>query len=1430
METRITWENFKTFNQDSKGIQLKFEDLCRQLFINENLSCNQKYRYVHSNPNNPGLETEPIYDEKNNRWIGFQVKYFESQIDYNQILESAKNIVKYYVNKVNHVFLFCNKSISSQAKKFKETQNILISANITLELITDTAILDLVRKYSYLGLYYFGNHIIDQKWLENHNKSMFDALGIRYNQNFNIDTKISKQLSLFLIDQESINYINEKKITLIEKIQEKYQNYSYHDYNNYLHVLENSVKKLPDIDEKNILDAIGWKKNIETDTNEYRTKIINERKKLLIKIEKQNEMMRKNSYNSNEQIKIREQYSNLQQNIRYLNVLLTLSDMLEISDEEQSILNGNILLIDGKAGTGKSQLLADKTNKLLLNNKKALLLLGEMFLDETPIQEQITKNLSLNYDFYELIDILEVDGETTGNIIPIFIDALNETWIHKLWKNELPKIITKIKNSPMLKLILTYRSEYEKELLPDNITIKIQNGEILNLHHYGFIDNSTTAIIQFLNHFNIPFTPSTFLENEMSNPLFLTLYCKTYNGETVNLPELYDRLIANVNINICKVLKSNPNYREYTIDDNIISPLIEELSLKLVENNIRNISKEDFCNLNYWHNYGLKPAIFARLLIKERIIHNIFHNNKEYLYFAYDQMNDYYCAKAIFQKYNEKSDIRKYLCEKVLTIKNGNLQNPGNIDLFINSCALYADKYHEECIDIIDTLTDEDKEMIFSQYIKSFQWRNRENIPVVQFQDLLLKYPLKVNVIWEMFICNSVKILHPLNANYLHELLLKFKLNKRDNLWTIYINEFTSKKMNRIVQLIKMYNNGDKLEIDKPKQIELLLTLLSWFLTSSNRWLRDYTSKAMIEILKENFVLCLKVLKKFESVNDPYVIQRLYGIVFGACCKRKTSEDNIFQELVIYVYNTIFNHKTVYPDILLRDYARLIIERYLFEYPNNKNLFEYNKIIPPYNSEPIPDIEEKNYLNENYSSGISRIVQSMTFEGMNLDGIGLYGDFGRYVFQSKIRDFEVDHRKIFNYAIHYILNNLEYSNDLFEANDYNCGDYSGYGSNKIERIGKKYQWIAMYNILARISDHCKMLDRYSSLIDKEIKYEGAWNPYVRDFDPTLNINFIKYIELPRFKSIDDFIEKVQMENKTANISTAKKQTNWLKSEGIFFHKLKDILLLTDDNNTKWVSLTQYCDTNRNNIEIDKLFIWSWAYAYFVTPEQEIALTKYFQKGYSIINYEIATRHETYTIYNREYPWSPSCKEFEEYAWVDAKIKTNKSEIITISLPKINIIDDINDTDKIAYESMSYRKNIEENIGKILHSTTNLIWEEEYDASKDHAISYEIPCAKLIKDLNLKQMETDGLYYDIEGKLSAFSTKTVQNIGGVVIRKDLLDIFLRKNNFKLIWFVRIQKRIYNQNGDFSNFSEWESIFSYSTKNIKGKIRNIEDNHI
>ena len=81
-----------------------------------------------------------------------------------------------------------------------------------------------------------------------------------------------------------------------------------------------------------------------------------------------------------------------------------------------------------------------------------------------------------------------------------------------------------------------------------------------------------------------------------------------------------------------------------------------------------------------------------------------------------------------------------------------------------------------------------------------------------------------------------------------------------------------------------------------------------------------------------------------------------------------------------------------------------------------------------------------------------------------------YGDFGRYVFQSGLEKFDnVDIENLYHYAMQYIRDTLEYKNDYFK-NDvpFPYGRlYSRHDDKKTERIGKKYQWITFWNILAR---------------------------------------------------------------------------------------------------------------------------------------------------------------------------------------------------------------------------------------------------------------------------------------------------------------------------------------------------------------------------
>ena len=104
----------------------------------------------------------------------------------------------------------------------------------------------------------------------------------------------------------------------------------------------------------------------------------------------------------------------------------------------------------------------------------------------------------------------------------------------------------------------------------------------------------------------------------------------------------------------------------------------------------------------------------------------------------------------------------------------------------------------------------------------------------------------------------------------------------------------------RVWQLIEYFEQGNSFLEMNTQSLELMLTLFAWLLTSSNRRLRDQTSKAIVEILCRNFDLCMPLLKKFENVDDPYVLQRLYCCVFGACIKRTDTAEKEYEQLALY--------------------------------------------------------------------------------------------------------------------------------------------------------------------------------------------------------------------------------------------------------------------------------------------------------------------------------------------------------------------------------------------------------------------------------------------------------------------------------------------------------------------------------------------------
>ena len=1426
MAVEVNWENFASNNNDPESIQHKFENLCRQLFTNDYLKENKKSRNLHSNPNNPGIEAEPIPDERTNQYIGFQVKFFDTSVDYGQILHSMEKALQYYTGKLSHIVLYCNKAITSTSKSYINIVELLKKNNITIELVTDSAILDAVRKYPYLANYYFGVNTISFEWVVAHNEKSFCDLGERFNRDFNVETETSKRLSLFARDQSAVQYINDKKENLIRKINRIKDDTEQHS--DYLEKVRSIVSAFEDVESETIGSAFEWHQYLQSFIVDDLAKInseISQKKNLLEKIRPTIEKGR-----SRVEHKDLEKYNSIRSEIEILYELLDLPEILSLTADENRLITAKELFVTGNAGIGKSHLLAAECQSLMNNQQFAVLLLAGNCYSDLPVLDQLSQDCELKYSFDEFISILEMIGVEHHTCVLLCIDALNETANYRLWKTGLISLSQKIKKCTHVKLAVTYRMEYEKSVVQD--ALLSEDEDVYRIVHTGFASNGLKASKQFFDYYRIPFTLYEYFESEMENPLFLTLYCKTYRNDEASLPTLYDRLVESANKNIFPILEKRYKLIGFTEDDNIVQSLVDEISTLVFDRKEKNILESDLASIPFWTANDLPLRQFMSLLAKENLVHtNLIAGNERY-FFAYDQMNDYFFARSLFSHDMSDMSIRKTLYEDILQVNDNNIVNLSNSDVFVICCAIYAQKFGKECIDLIDELPEGfEKGYIVKSYIRSFIWRDKEYISSNVFLAVAQKYKVSREDFWNVLVGNSIKRNHPLNSDFLHTLLMSFRLSERDYYWTKYINEIFYDESNRLMQLVKMYSSGQSIQMSK-EQARQLLILCGWLLSSSNRMLRDYTSEAMIEILRNEFDLCIVILKAFEKVNDPYIIERLYGVVFGACCKRRRKGNTVYIALAEYVYSTIFDQEFIYPDILLRDYARLIIERFLWENPDYNGCIVHEKIIPPYKSFPIEQIDE-DYINKKYDGGLWQIKSSMSFEGH-----GMYGDFGRYVFQSALKYFDVDEDEMYKQAMSFIINDLGYTNELDKGNNY--WGYDRSETKKVERIGKKYQWIAMHNILARVSDQCDIDTDYS----ETPKFEGPWEPFVRDFDPTLNFKLTKSDEIPIFDEISELKKATRDEHLKVDVSNIDSVSEWLDSDGIFFAEMPKALILSDSNGTQWIRLSNYICSGREQLKAERLLTWSWLYAYFVTEEQfeqfQVAATDRVDFSSSK---GIGLDPQSYSVFNREYPWSPSCDLLNKSSSVESGVVLNMSEEKEVEQEVLNVefleqylksldadsnqVFSDQELNQHLFKKEIVRKPVLKQISEIIHASMNLVWESEYDASKDCTLSMNVPCPMLIEQLNLHQEDIDGLYYDSSKRIAAFDLKISQEESGVVIRKSLLDDFLQKNNLKLIWFVRASKELHDgKDLAILRYSDRSGAYFYNNTDISSTIYIVE----
>lgn len=1402
----INWNNIRPLENSQNEA---FEELVCQLARKEEI-LNKK---IFIRKGKPDAGVECFWILNNSEEFAWQAKFFTSSLDENQwvqidksvttVLEKHPNLRKYYIAIPNDP---SDARINGQTSMLDKWNNRVIkweswaaTKGLTVEFIPwwSSDLIGKLQRPENVGLTYFwfNKEEFTDEWFKEQTELSIIDLGKRYTPKINVKLKIvqifngiSRDNNFKIQIEDLVDDLLIKGKKIITEVEEL-ESFSLD--------IQNGLEKIYSLIHK--LDFKGIEKipveeflHLLNEMNE----IVNHIKKYYLEEEDKRETK------SNDE----RYYKKYRSQINYIRDFESSAEEFIIFLEGITVklANSPFLLLEGDAGIGKSHLLADIINTRNENNFLSLFFLGQHFVTDEDPWTQIFKKNDINCSVNEFLGALNSKAQISGQRIIIFIDAINEGRGKYFWNKNIKSFLAKIKKYEWLGVVLSIRTSYSNLIFPKD---EIKENEIIRYTHYGFRNQEYEATKLFFNNYGIELPKIPLLHPEFQNPLFLLLFCEGLSkvGYT-KIPDGLQGITAIINffVNSTNDILSKPTRLDYSKSINVVKKAIEAIINYKIENHLKYVSYEQAFTIiiNISKSFEIRRGLLDELISEGIFSKNLFWNSgnqyEEGIYLAYERFEDHLIANFIIDKNPRLDEAFNKNGNLFYFVKDGYTChiNKGIIEAFTIQI---PEKTGKEFYEYIPHLRDSGP--IIESFIQSLLWRKTETVTeklVEYVNSTVLKYKENQELFWDTIISVTSIPDYYFNAYWLHKKLMKFSLSDRDAWWTIYLKEkfHDESGVKRLIDWA--WNTNDKKHISD-ESIKLSSITLSWLHTSTNRKLRDSATKALICLLENRINVLIELLKEFEDVNDPYVYERLFAVAYG-CAVRTEQRDKLI-DLSRYIYETIFkDKKEIYPHILLRDYARGVIEytNYL-EYTLG---FDISIVRPPYKSiftKQFPtneEIDSKYKLNnkskdfKDYYWAQNIILNSMVTEYGR--GISRYGDFGRYTFQSALRTWNIDTNLLSNLAVKWIFEKYGYDKDKHGKFDRNINSGKWPEDATHERIGKKYQWIVLYEMLARVSDnHIKYAD-WSYEKEKEV-YQGSWEPYVRDIDPTMTIH-----ETGNYN--EDVPEEFWW-------SQEKYQSDYFdNNEWIKFDKdlpcPKNLINVRDESGEEWLILEGYPEwAEPKKIGDEK---WSGAHKRmwyhlrsYLVSEDKFENIKEWALKQDFMGRWMPESHSRYEIFSREYYWSPAYKYFND------------------------------ESNGVMEQSEIYDPLTGELIGSVTLTTNNFLWEEEFDKSKEDKISFLKPSNHIYKNMKLIFSKNEGEFVDDTGNIICFDPSVYFNTKSyLLIKKEPFINYLRENKLKILWTVLGEKNIIgglSSLGDFHGRLEISGAYYLNDNNaVEGKV--------
>ncbi|MEM9389559.1 MAG: ATP-binding protein [Bacteroidota bacterium] len=1380
----INWNNIGSV----EGQEEAFEELVCQLAGKEEIKSAQRFIRI----GKPDGGKECFWETLDNSIHCWQAKFFTRSLkspEWKQIEKSTKNTIDNHPNLVEYIIAIPVDPPDGKAKgrsmltkwdefaskweRYAKAKGMYIKIRYWGKSQLETRLIK--PQNEGLRYYFFNQDEFKDDWFAKKNQESFDALGGRYTPHLNFELPLSKSFDGLERGERFVSQLDGRYSELLDKYRSVRVNVQNGDVQVGIKSLKASIEQFCAIYES--IEFTGIKPipfdSIENGLSSIKG-LVGQIKNVLQKLtaEKEKNKESKDSYDrlfNDELHDLRELAYECDRFIGFLD-----------SVPCKTANNPNLILL-GPAGQGKSHTLADIVEERQKRGLCSLLLLGENFVsDEQPWTQILSNQLRFNKIEEVFLGALNAKAESVQTRLFVIIDALNEGNGRKVWPKKLRSFIRSFEEYPWLALVVSIRTPFDKLIAPKE---KIDELVAPRVRHTGFEGIEYEASKHFFKYYNITPPGSPLLHPEFQNPLFLKLFCEglALRGLT-EVPDGYEGISMIIKHFLQSVEEklAEPDQLDYDAKLRLMQKSIDGILVEILETNSDHVTYEkgdEIVNSYFRGKCGSSDTQYLKRLISENVLNeNLYWKKKGQYYdgihFAYQRFQDHLMVAALLDKHlDEESPITSFASGVLREIIENqrhqyfdqnliealSIQVPERTGMELHEVAPYAAQSYSVAHAFIDGLIWRRSDTIGEnsrKYVNEVLGRN-DNL-FYRFLDTSLSLAIRPDFFF--------------NADMLHEVLFKRELAERDAFWTTWLQnkygeEVGSNSVKRLIDWAWDESNKKGLTEESAR---LAAILLSWFLTSSNRHLRDGASNGLVCLLQDRIPTLIKVLKQFEGVNDPYVFERLYGVAYG-CALRSNDKEGLLA-LSQYVYSYIFDVKgEVYRNILLRDYARGIIEYALhlkLDLSADEEMFR-----PPYTSN-LPDrLPTTGEIDEKYDPkgddgsyrgkkwGATAILSSMTTEYGR--GTGGYGDFGRYVFQRGLSSWDIDPDKLSNLAVQMIFE-LGYDPEVFS--DFDSRQGSGRGSGHLERIGKKYQWIVFYNLLSLVADTIDIPDESNYSGTKiPVSYDGPWSPYVRDYDPT--------VVIAKTQKNSNVLEcgEVWWLNTPYSIPGTDFE-NWMKQDD--FPKVEDSLIVTDSKGVEWVNLDMHPDwveprkRGEENWGRTKKRVWLDVSSMLIKPGQ---LNKVLKVGCSEseqnwwgLSSEPSSHYE---IFSREYFWSPG--------WWFFEVNTSWG----------------GDAMPITLEDPDSGKKIAEGF----RTCVTYNWEEEFDCSKEESITYLKPSG--IMAMGLKASRKEGVYENKDGEIVCFDPSVYEKGPScLLVRKDHLLKLLKESEYKLFWNVKAEKQI------------------------------------